>query len=512
MPYIFGQLINAQLENNVGNPSVASMGRMYIDTTNASNAVPKFYNGTSWLPLLAQQPLFTQTATTQTTTVNWANGLYQQVILGAHTVISFTNPVAGQTHVLVITQKSTEVASTTPFMAQFSMPDQDSRRLPYLIQNVEQSSVNQVYAWFYQAPIRAAYATIPASIANPGALPSTLITGIDTHPTSGVIAGGRTGSPFHQTLRYYDGGAKFLYGVLNQSTATTAAAQVVGASYSPDGQVLFVVSGTTPFIQAFPTDIYGIGAGTVWGNPGTIPTGAAQCVAAHPSGSHVVVGHTTTPFMSCYPVGQGGYGTKVTNPVTLPAAQVNGVAWSPVGDFLAGAGQTTPFLQVWPFDPFTGFGTIVSAPGNLPAGGPPGSLGKGVAWHPSGAYIALAMSSSPFVTVYPFNRAGSGSFGAPISPTGGNIPAATINCVAWSPCGNYLFAGCSASTYLYVYDFSAQTMNTLVAYDGSNPGQVVNDITFTKSGDFVICALNASPFIMTYPVPRKARNYLKLVM
>lgn len=510
MPNIYGQLLNAQLENSAGTPASGGTptGRIYIDTTNASNGVPKYYNGTTWLPLLAQAPLISQTATLPTTTVNWANGLYQQVVLGAHTVISFTNPVAGQTHVLVVSQKATEIASTTPWMYQFNLPDQDSRRLPYLVGNAAHSSENQVWAWYYQSTIRASYATIPASAANPGALPSTLITGIDVHPTKNVISGGRTGSPFGQSLLFYDGGSKFTYGVLNQSTFTTLAAQAVGVSYSPDGQLLCAVSGTTAFLQAVPCDIYGIPSGTVI-NP-TALAGAGQCVSVHPSGSHVIAGHTTTPFMSCLPINSGALGAKITNPVTLPAAQVNGVAWSPVGDFVAGAGQTTPFLQVWPFDPFTGFGAIVTAPVSLPAGGPPGALGRGVAWHPSGAYIALAMNSSPFVTVYPFNRSAGGAFGTPISPAGGNIPAATINCVAWSPCGNYLFAGCSASTFLYVYDFSAQTMNTLVTYDGSNPGQVVNDIVFTKSGDFVILALNASPFIMTYPVPRKAKNYLKL--
>lgn len=50
MPYLYGQLLNAQLENSAGNPSAGGtpMGRVYIDTTSASAAAPKFYNGTAW--------------------------------------------------------------------------------------------------------------------------------------------------------------------------------------------------------------------------------------------------------------------------------------------------------------------------------------------------------------------------------------------------------------------------------------------------------------------------------
>jgi hypothetical protein len=51
MPHIYGQILNAQLENSSGDPSTAaSIGRVYIDVTSAANAVPKFNNGTSYVP------------------------------------------------------------------------------------------------------------------------------------------------------------------------------------------------------------------------------------------------------------------------------------------------------------------------------------------------------------------------------------------------------------------------------------------------------------------------------
>lgn len=52
MPHIYGQLLNAQMENSSGNPASGGTptGRVYLDITNVSAAVPKFYNGTSWVP------------------------------------------------------------------------------------------------------------------------------------------------------------------------------------------------------------------------------------------------------------------------------------------------------------------------------------------------------------------------------------------------------------------------------------------------------------------------------
>lgn len=50
MPYMYGQLLNAQLENSVGNPTLGGtpVGRVYNDISNPAASIPKFYNGSAW--------------------------------------------------------------------------------------------------------------------------------------------------------------------------------------------------------------------------------------------------------------------------------------------------------------------------------------------------------------------------------------------------------------------------------------------------------------------------------
>ena len=50
MPYIYGQLLNAQIENSTGSPASGGTpsGRMYLDVTSTSNSVPYLHDGTAY--------------------------------------------------------------------------------------------------------------------------------------------------------------------------------------------------------------------------------------------------------------------------------------------------------------------------------------------------------------------------------------------------------------------------------------------------------------------------------
>lgn len=508
---VLGQLEGAQLEQIASvSPTPTPTGRIYADITAASRAIPKFYDGTAWRSMLmtATTGLVSQNSGTSCT-VDWSAGLYQEVVLSNHCLISFSNPQANQEHVLIVTQRVLESGSgyNTPYLYKFNMTDQDSRRQPYQPIGCQQSSTNQVYRWFYSAGIRPAYATIPQGFGNPATLPAAASAGIDISPDSKYISSGHTSSPFQSVYPVYDGGYNFLYGSKNIVTPQTAAAAVNGIVYSPDGQLVVTSAASTPFIQGWLLD-----RGTsqvVLANAVTIPTGNAQCVVMHPAGLAAGVGHTTTPFMSIYPITANGWGTKYANPLTLPVAQVNSLAFSPLGTYLAAASQTTPFLQVWPFDQSTGFGTVVANPSSLPAGGPAGALGKAVAWRPQSDYIAVGMTTSPYLYIVSFNPT-TGTYGATVSTAASGLTT-SVMCVQWTPDGQYLLVGNATTPFLWIYDFSAGTIGTAIAYDVSNAGQQVNDMVIHPSGEYVTLSLNASPFIKTYALPRKAKNYVRLI-
>lgn len=510
MAKIYGQLDSAQLEQLTSNPSVLPTGRIWMDVSSAAAAVPKVFDGSNVRKLRMDSvlPVVSQNSGTSCT-VDWSTGLYQEVILTGHCVIGFANPQSGQEHVLVITQRAMENAGilAVPYIYRLNMTDQDPQRGPYQPTAPPQSSENHTYRWFYVAGIRAGYGTIPFVSVNPSTLPASQSNGIDISPDGLFVCSGNTTTPFASVYQIYDSAIGLKYGNKNRVTPTAAAAAINGVAYSVDGDVIFTVGGTTPFIQGWYAD-RGTGV-TVLSNPGTLPAGAGQSLSVHPSGGALITGHTTSPFMTGWPLTAGAYGTKYTNPGTLPAAQVNAIEFSKTGDYVAVSSGTTPFIQVWPFDIINGFGTVVPNPASLPHGGASAG-GKGIDWRPQGDYIAMCSSSATdnYLYVVGFNRA-TGAFGSVVSTASDTLGAAAL-CCQWTPDGQYLLVGNSATPFLYVYDFSAATIGAPVAFDGSNPGGQINDMVVAPSGEYVILSLNATPFIKTYLLPRKVRNYLRL--
>ncbi len=506
-----GELQKAQLEQIAStSPTPTPTGRVYMDVTAPLAAIPKVYDGTAWRSLRMGQTTATiEQNSAKAVTVDWSTGLYQQVTLTDSCTISFSNPVEGEIHTLVVKQT---INQYVPYLYTFNMADQDPRRKNYQPIGPIPYGNDRVHRWFYKAGIRAALTTIPAnhiSMANFG--PATLITGIAIAPDLKNAAMGRTTSPYTtnytlvetETTKAHPFGAAY-------ATATAAAAQVVGVAYSPDNRSIFYATGTSPYIEGHVTCSLGVGT-TVFTDPGILPTGAARCVAVHGSGLWAGVGHTTSPFMSVYPVVGMSFGTKIADPGTLPAAAVTSLAWSPQGDYIAAVSQSTPFLQVWPWtiNTSTGngtFGTVVANPGILPAGGPAGSLGKGVAWRPQGDYIAVAMTTTPYLYVVPFNRS-TGAYGTALTISA--LSGAAV-CVQWTPDGQYLLVGTGTTPYFYCYDFSAFTIGTPVAFDGNNPGQQINDMAVHPHGEYVLIGLNAGVFLYAWNLPVKARSYVRI--
>lgn len=517
--HVLGELKTAQLEQIAATTTTpAATGRVYSDITNPLAAVPMFYNGTAWRAMaLSQTSTFISQNSGKTCTVDWSTGLYQRVVLTDNCIISFSNPQSGAVHTLVVSQAATN-STAANYLYKFNMIDQEVGGKNYQPNQYLPMGKNAVVSWYYSAGIRAAYTTVPqlVSALHTSFLPAGNATCGDFAPAGEMMLIGHPTSPFGSQVPIFQGREK---PTINPIVGNTAwAAQVNGVSYSPDGGFVFVSSGTSPYIQGRwshsgvtnATGESGIGANS-FGNPGTLPTGAGQCVAAHPSGAFVVIGHTTTPFMSAYPFDSSGFGTKIANPATLPAAQVNAVDWSPVGDFLAAGSQTSPYIQVWPFT-FAGatgsFGSVVANPATLPGAGPAAAVGKSIAWHPAGTFIAMIMSSSPYLYIVAFNRS-TGAFGA--SVTINYTPPAQLLSIRWTPDGQYLVCGTSASPYIVVLDFSASTIgSSAVTLDSTGIGQTINDAVIHPSGEWAACVLAASPNVKTIPLPNKVRNYLRL--
>jgi len=88
---------------------------------------------------------------------------------------------------------------------------------------------------------------------------------------------------------------------------------------------------------------------------------------------------------------------KLANPGTLPAGFGQDAQWSPDGHFLAVAHSTTPYVTVYHFDDTVL--TKLTNPATLPIGN-----ALSVSWSPDGRFLVVGHSSSPYITIYTFDE------------------------------------------------------------------------------------------------------------
>lgn len=516
---VYGELIGAMLEQVSGTPSgLAQRARIWADITNPSSAVPMFYDGSSSFPISLDQStaMITQNSG-KGCTVDWSQGLNQQVTLTDNCVIKFANPQSGKTHTLAVVQNNsgaTGLQSGPAYVHTLDMPDQEVGRGLWQPQQVIPMGDCKVYEWFYKFGITAPYTTVPdTAVFQPRtAVLGTVPAGIAISPDGKAVGVTGNATPFSSWYWLSDGspGANSLFGDRNVVTPATAVGTLLATAYSPNGKIVYVGGSTTPFINGYFVDRY-TPVGTALANPATLPAGVVGALAVHPTGNYIVAGHATTPFMSCYPTVVGntdGFGVKLANPSTLPPSTVQSVAWCPQGDYLAIASAASPFLMVYPFND-TGvvgaatFGAPVTNPSTIPFIAPNTSGYHALAWRPQGDFIALTMSTSGLYIV-PFNRT-TGTFG-----TAFTMGSLTTYSVAWTPCGTYLILTTAAGGY-FVYDFSTLTP-VVVAFDTANGLSSCPDALVHPNGNYMLVVNNSgTPNIYQAPLPRRQKNYLRIL-
>ncbi len=173
--------------------------------------------------------------------------------------------------------------------------------------------------------------------------------------------------------------------------------------------------------------------------------------------------------------GPGGYSdtvTKLTNPSNLPAGQGNDVSFSNNGTYMAVAHSTTPFVTIYKRsgDTFT----KLADPASLPA-----STGNDVAWSPDDTYMAVAHTTTPFVTIY--KRSGD-TFTKLADPA--SLPASTGNKVAFSPDTKYMTVAHFTSPFITIYKRSGDTF-TKLADPATLPAGTANSVAFSPDGVYM---------------------------
>lgn len=141
--------------------------------------------------------------------------------------------------------------------------------------------------------------------------------------------------------------------------------------------------------------------------------------------------------------------TKLSNPGTLPAGAGQWCRWSPNDEFLAVAHTTTPYVTIYQRSETTF--TKLADPGTTPTGN-----AVACAWSPCGDFLAVVHATTPFITIY--QRTGN-SFAKLSNPAA--IPSAAPTGVSFSPNGDFLT--CIGAGNLNFWERSGTTFTDITA-------------------------------------------------
>ena len=157
--------------------------------------------------------------------------------------------------------------------------------------------------------------------------------------------------------------------------------------------------------------------------------------------------------------------------------------------FIALAHTTTPFITVYARTG-SGFGIKYANPATLLT-----DIGRGVAFSPNGSAIAVALDTTPFITAYPWSGSG---FGTKYSNPA-TLPAGAGTNVAFSPNGSAIAVAHLSSPNITAYPWSGSGFGTKYANPATLPAGDGVGVAFSPDGSAIAVAHDTSPRITAYP-------------
>lgn len=287
-------------------------------------------------------------------------------------------------------------------------------------------------------------------------------------------------------------GAEASFSKLSDLTGL-AAGTVNTVAFSNDGQLYGSGNSTGPALE-----FYTISGTTFTASQDFAPGGGVFNIAFNPDTSIVSVAHGSSPFITNYPITGTTVGSALSNPASLPPAQANGVAWSADGTFLAVTHNTTPFVTVYSYTAPSTFTKITTGDtsefadsADLPTGN-----GQAVSWSEDGSFLAVAHTTTPFVSIYSVSGTGtSATFTKLTNP--GTLPAGNGTGVKFSRDGEWLAVSHATTPFVTIYSISGTTF-TKAANPATLPAGNAEYVDISSDNQFIAVAHATTPFITIY--------------
>lgn len=272
-------------------------------------------------------------------------------------------------------------------------------------------------------------------------------------------------------------------------------------AFSPDGAYYGVGHATTPFMSIYAVDPI-TGLGTKLANPVTLPSAQVNSLAWSPDGTMLAIGTGTTGEAQLMVYNfSAGIGSVISLGVDLPvdSSTVLGVCWSPDNTrlfftSLQDQNATGPVGMIR----FSGNAVVVgSLTYSDPAGATLTGTGSGVAITPAGDYVFIGYGISPFVLAWKVSDIVQGvSFASPLANPA-SLPAGAGKGIVVHPSGSYVFLSHTTTPFGVGYNFAAgwgTKINLPVALAGNG-----TSVAVTPDGLNVGFAHTTTPFSKVFP-------------
>lgn len=260
--------------------------------------------------------------------------------------------------------------------------------------------------------------------------------------------------------------------------AVPPAGSINAVAFSPDGNLLGLAHGTSPFVTIYNTfDMSKVA------NPAVLPANIGRGIAFNPAGTLMAVAHASSPYITIYNTSTWA---KLADPAVLPANLSVGVAFSPDGSKMAVVHSFAPYVTIYN----TSDWSKIADPAELPA-----STGYSVAFSPDNSIMAVGHTSSPFLTMY-----NTSNWTKIANPT--TLPANTVFGVAFSPDGTKLATAHSGTPYVTIYNTSNWSK---IADPATLPTGSGNGVDWSSDGTRLAVGHGTSPYITVYDTSNWAK-------